>query len=358
MPFILDIMDTDPKVIIERELLERDEECAELLGDWDESKKKKLFDLISKRMDSLIKDEDSSDSQKSGNPDNSEKVETKVEPNAQPNDPQAGASGPSVDRGNTQTPKIGLFSGDEPLGKGEISYEQWHHEVSCLVREGYAENVILLSIRRSLKSTAASVLVNLGLDISTKLVLEKFNVVFGNVLPSEMLLEDFYTARQGEKESVVAWGCRIERLLMKAKEQGTIKGTEDMARTKFWSGIKDDRVKSALRHKFDTGRTFQELLKDARLLEHEFNSKTVKVNTQSVSESQFDSRLSKLEKMVEKLVTHSNESHGKSANNGKSGVFCRYCKKKGHEIGECRTLKRKNEQKQGKGQQSTQGTES
>lgn len=335
------------KLLTEIELLQRDEECSILLGSLEEADKRKLFELLANRMSSLLVDGDT--------------IEPKVEgTQAEQSEQKPSISDNPINlTGHVQIPKIGVFSGDEPLNKGEVTYEHWRHEVNCLVKEEYKECTVLLAIRRSLKGTAATVLLNLGVDISTKDVVEKFNVVFGNILPNEMLLEDFYTARQGDSESVVAWGCRIERLLMKAKEQGTIQGTEDMARTKFWSGIKDEQVKSALRHKFDGGDKFHELLRNARLLEHEFQSKktkTVKISSQLAPNLDgIEARLSKLEKAINDLV--SNHGKGSKESDASHGTMCRYCKKKGHKIEDCRILQNKNERKvqQENSQQLTPG---
>ena len=52
---------------------------------------------------------------------------------------------------------------------------------------------------------------------------------------------------------MVAWGCRTESALKKAKEQDAIDDTEDMARTKFWSSLGEEKVNATLRHKFESG---------------------------------------------------------------------------------------------------------
>lgn len=246
----------------------------------------------------------------------------------------------------TQIPKLGCFSGDDPLGKGEIPYDQWKQEVDCLIKEAYSTNIIMLSVRRSLKSTAASVLLNLGTNVTVHDVVKKFDVVFGNILPSEMLLEKFYTARQSDSESVVAWGCRIESLLNKAKEQGTIQGTEDMARTKFWSGIRNDKIKAALRHKFDAGDPFQELLKKARMLEQEFQSAnpSAKIKSQAVDASDMKKILDRIEKLENNLAK-ALKGKPSSTFQSDSKNFCRYCKKNNHVIENCLALARKNAKK-------------
>jgi hypothetical protein len=319
-------------------LIDRDEEFGDIANKLDAADRAKLLDVFRANMTAAVA--------------YVPKDEPKV-PNVAPTveKPQ------NVTSAQAAIPKLGTFSGDEPLGKGEITYDQWKREVDCLVKEGISDNVIMLSVRRSLKSTASAVLLNLGVDIDPKGVIEKFDVVFGNILPSEMLLEDFYTARQNEKESIIAWGCRIESLLNKAKEQGTILGTEDMAKTKFWSGIRDEKIKSALRHKFDAGESFQELLKNARMLEHEFNSQTVKVKTQSAEISpDFKALLSRMESMEKKMSKLFEKKNSSSAAKGESSLFCRYCKRTNHNIEDCKILARKDNKKKGNGEQSTPRT--
>ena len=213
-------------------------------------------------------------------------------------------------------------------------------------------------IRRSLKSTASSVLLNLDVSVKAKDVVDKFEVVFGNILPSEMVLEEFYTARQKESESVVAWGCRVESVLKKAKEQGTIYDTEDMARTKFWSGLGEDKVKTGLRHMFDSGSSFQDLFRKARQLEHEFQVKSVKVKVQSVETTKLDKimgRLDSLEKQMSLLAKPSKQTSVASTASAANNLFCKYCKKSNHVIEDCRVLARKNAKAQENCEQSTPG---
>ena len=52
------------------------------------------------------------------------------------------------------TPRINTFSGKATLGKTEVSFEQWYHEVQC-VKDHYLESVVWESIVRSLKGAAA-----------------------------------------------------------------------------------------------------------------------------------------------------------------------------------------------------------
>lgn len=164
--------------------------------------------------------------------------------------------------------RISLFSGDN--SKGEVDYSHWRHEVQSLITEACPSNQLLPAIRKSLKGTAADVLLNMGMGVSAQAILEKFDVIFGNVLSSETLMEDFYTARQKAGESIASWACRLECLLAKATQgSNTQCDASTMLRTKFWGGLVDERIKTGIRHRYDAGHPFTVLLQAARQIEHE-----------------------------------------------------------------------------------------
>ena len=243
---------------------------------------------------------------------------------------------------SSYAPKVGCYSGSKDLGKGEINYPQWRHEVMCLVSEGYPVSTVLQSIRRSLRGTAAEVLLNMGIGVQPQEIIGKLDIVFGVVLTNEAILEEFYASRQRDRETAVQWGCRVERLLKQAKDQKAIRGEteyiENMARTKLWSGLRDGKIKEALRHRFDSGEEFVELLRQTCMVEHEFQSKlSARVNAQTIDQgneklNQILEKLSVLELRVSK-VEHGATSQGQ-------GKQCKYCKRMGHVIEDCMTLKR------------------
>jgi hypothetical protein len=158
------------------------------------------------------------------------------------------------------------------------------------------------------RGTAADVLLHLGNTITVQTVIDKFDNIFGDVLPMDVLFEKFYTARQKEGESVAAWACRLEDILAKlmARDPMAIASgaAQGMIRSKFWSGLSDDKVKNALRHRFDGGATYNELLVAARVNELEAvqTAPTVKpvpnVHQQTMSDGQM---LSKMDALMKQL---------------------------------------------------------
>ena len=73
--------------------------------------------------------------------------------------------------------------------------------------------MIMQAVRRSLKGTTAEVLLNLGAQVQPDEVIEECDIIFGNVLTNEAILEEFYTCRQRDRKAAVEWGCRVESLL-------------------------------------------------------------------------------------------------------------------------------------------------
>ena len=156
-----------------------------------------------------------------------------------------------VQLGNGSQARLSPFSGDD--AKGDVSFELWKFEVRGMVRDGLFPNaVVLQSIRRSLRGTAADILLHLVEDVKVDDLLSKLEKVFGNTLPPEAILEEFYSAKQRESEKVAMWVCRLETILSKLPV-GTFTpdASKGMLRTKFYSGLRLSVMRNALRHSFD-----------------------------------------------------------------------------------------------------------
>ena len=190
----------------------------------------------------------------------------------------AGASLPANDSWRYNNPaRVSTFSGD--CSKSEVSFEQWRFEVRGLIRDKiYPEPVILQTLRRSLRGSAADVFLHMGDEASLNDVVSKLERIFGNILSQEAVLEQFYSAKQLESESVAAWSCRIEDL--RSKLQGktgdpkstsliSVDAAKTMTRTKFCSGSRPGNVKNAIRHTFDAKASYEDLLVAARVAEQE-----------------------------------------------------------------------------------------
>ena len=174
-----------------------------------------------------------------------------------------------------KVPHISPFSGS---GK-DMNYQRWRIEVVGLLEvQLYSEMAILQEIRRSVRGLAADVLVQMSSVNTVRPVIDKFDLIFGNVLPAKNILEQFLSAQQKQEEDVIMWGIRLEDLAnqLQRKDPSMLSGdaTRSTLRNKFWSGLRDSDLKNALRHTKDTTSSFDDLLMEARRLsEIEFSNK-------------------------------------------------------------------------------------
>lgn len=169
---------------------------------------------------------------------------------------------------NPSNSKLMNFSGEKE------TYDLWRYDVVGLQRLGHAEAQVLHAARRSLRGEAARILLRLGEDVTVKKLLNKFDSVYGDVDAKEVILADFYSAKQNGDEDVARWGCRLEDLLGKAVEKKAVGAAEadEMLRQMFWRGLIPD-LKSVAGHVFDKSECFDDLRTEMRRIEKDFNVK-------------------------------------------------------------------------------------
>lgn len=73
--------------------------------------------------------------------------------------------------------------------------------------------------------------------------LDKLDIVFGNVISTEAVFKNFYSARQMPKEPVASWACRHEDILQKASRRLHLTSLGVMLRSKIWSLLSDGNIK-------------------------------------------------------------------------------------------------------------------
>ena len=170
------------------------------------------------------------------------------------------------------TPKLPSFTGDKKE-KGGTGYEQWRSQLKALQSDAsYSDLLILNAIHQSVKGTAGSLLLSMPENYHSKDVLEKFDLYFGNVLPVDMLINQFHSSFQEPKEDVVQWSCRIQNMLDQIKQKKPSMPRSEfqqLLRSKFWNGLQPGYVKTSTRYRYDTGEEFDEIFAAARNLELE-----------------------------------------------------------------------------------------
>ena len=186
----------------------------------------------------------------------------------------------TIDRGTetllpektTFFPKFSTFSGEDQKQRKESSFEEWKYEVMCCIKEGvHSQQAIAQAIRKSLTGKAKQVLINSGTTANIDEIMKKLERVFGNVASGESMMQEFYTATQGQTENAVAWGLRLEEIMKLAVDKGHVKAesTNKMLKNRFWKGLRSERLKNATRIHFFNTDEYQELLSRVREEENE-----------------------------------------------------------------------------------------
>ena len=171
-----------------------------------------------------------------------------------------------------RAPKMPSFSGDKPPQKGDVTYQEWRFEVSCLLNDDeISHNQLVQAMRRSLRGTARKLLIPLGEKASVEDILQKLDVMFGDVSSKGMIMQEFFNATQRSSESVTAFGCRLETILQTAIDHDHIPRTSKNYLHKFWTGLYSEKLKSQTRHKYDTIADFDILLREIRQVDKELS---------------------------------------------------------------------------------------
>ncbi len=208
-------------------------------------------------------------------------------------------------------------------GKADSPYEIWRQEVNSLMISGhFTDFQLMMAIRRSVQGLAAEVFMQLE-SPSPQQCLRKFDIIFGNVLPIESVLENFWSSRQQEGESISLWACRLERMVRSVRSRDRSifpPGSNSMLKSKFWSGLRDDRIKSGLRHLMDANAEYDVILVTARQIEMEAMQKSRSHQAVEV-ESQYAKKLDQVLALLDKLNARLNEVEGKSNYKSQKSTF-------------------------------------
>ncbi|XP_060594793.1 uncharacterized protein LOC132749121 [Ruditapes philippinarum] len=203
--------------------------------------------------------------------------------------------------------KLPFFSGEVPPLKGDVTYDVWRYETKCLLSDSsLTENICLQVIRKSLRGSARQVLIPLGEKATLSDILNKLDTLFGNVSTNESVMQSFYSESQKPSENVTSYGCRLETLLQVAVERGHVSHSSrnDMLKSKFWTGLYDEKLKLLTSHKYDAISDYNRLLREVRAAEQELSTsdKLTKVQCQPISDSR-DKMVEDLSKKMDTLMT-------------------------------------------------------
>ena len=253
-------------------------------------------------------------------------------------------------------PRLPLFSGETSGKSGSVTYRQWKYHVNSLIdNPAYPDHVVIHAIHQSVRELAAEYLMNFDTQLSPSDLLRNFDSVFGNVLDEDQMSKQLFTSTQMQNETIVAWSCRVQKLVndLFMQNQISIESAQQKLRSRFWNGLKEGALKEALRTSFSNGMPFHQLLTQARKLEFEFSSK-VKDRSQAVAHQQAtkhkepsDNLVSKVDSIVKKLTgietrlgkIESQQPHQKAerykTKKRDETLHCTRCSHKGHTVDKC-----------------------
>ena len=98
------------------------------------------------------------------------------------------------------------------LGKMEVLFEQWYHEVQC-VKDHYPVSVVQESIVHSLKGAVADMARYMDPTTSVAHILQNLTIIFGTVASFDVLIQIFYKVTENNHEKVPSFATRLEGTL-------------------------------------------------------------------------------------------------------------------------------------------------
>ena len=113
-------------------------------------------------------------------------------------------------------------------------------------------------------------------------------MLFGNVATNESVMQYFYNENQKAAENLTTFACRLEALLQVAVENGHVTqvARNDMLRSKFWTGLRDEKLKILTRNKYDSILDFNRLLREVRSVDLELTASNSVPTPAQVSQQQ------------------------------------------------------------------------
>ena len=167
--------------------------------------------------------------------------------------------------------RIQTFSGTVPPPKNETTFSQWIHEV----REAQTRNpepTVRNWISRSLRGTPGELVRSLGPHASVDAILRALEGKYGAVAPLDVMMKKLFGMSQGKTESVTNYAVRIESTLANIQRDHPHHVDpaymESSGRDRFFQGLKKT-YRDSLRYLYDTGATYEVILRAARKAEAE-----------------------------------------------------------------------------------------
>lgn len=202
-------------------------------------------------------------------PDNKEELQRWLVEQAQRTSARRDAGPPPAAATNTvihvpPPPRLPIFSG----AKSDAAFDLWKYELACLRKRAKDQTSVLEAVNRSLRGSAARIVMHLGENASLQDIVQKLTSIYGEVGGSDEAMAALYNATQQDKETVSEWSCRLEDLASKALHTGQLRHDqlEGILRNRLFHGLKP-HLRHRAGHKFDAETSFDQLREELRKIE-------------------------------------------------------------------------------------------
>ena len=252
------------------------------------------------------------------------------------------------ERLQTKTPALPVFSGDLPVPKGEVEFDNWIFQIKSL-QKTFTDDAIRNAVVANARGIARTVVRAVGYDAELSLMISHLEDRFGLGDTNDALLLEFHQMSQGVNEKVQDYGSKLECKFKILQERFPGRYAAVQLKDRFFSGLQD-KMRDSMRFLYmQDDCTFSKLLKGAMIAEAESRNRTVAkakaanvdVNTNNANnnseglnsiQSQLDS-MSKILKSAQFNKTKSNgKSNAKKGSNSKSAEVKPQKKSKGPAI--------------------------
>lgn len=186
-----------------------------------------------------------------------------------------------------------MFKPSVPKLTDPDSFQEWKIEIQGMIESNiYHDDILRHAVRNSITGLPRKVLATLKASASMTEIIETLESNFGNIRSGEALMEEFYTMKQGKKETLSTWAIRLESLLQLAIEKGVVAEAQKdgMLRKRFWRHLENTELRNSTRVYFETSYTFEDLKREIRREELELKGthheldRIPQINTQQVDQ--------------------------------------------------------------------------
>ena len=162
------------------------------------------------------------------------------------------------------------FSGNAPKS-GEVDYEEWARQVELLLEDNsVSDHYKRQRLLSSLHTPAIDLARSLG-DVSSRVLFEHMESLYGSTSNGVRLLHDFFQLRPGQTEKNTDYLQRLGVMINKVVKKGGMQESqiEETLLTHFKSTCGDERLSSVLHVKYDNlcPPKFQDLMREVKRIE-------------------------------------------------------------------------------------------